>query len=132
MQNIYYNLLLVIASLIVFFLQSFMCFCELSQLGMCALGQVVEIISASIGDMMRAEFTALQDCHGNAVLPVDGVTMSDWEHQTFLATGSLISSSCKAALMLAHHPVTLQQQAYVFGRQIALAYQVCVEYNITA
>lgn len=88
--------------------------------------QVVEIISASIGHMMQAEFTALRDCHGNAVLPVDGLTMADWERQTFLATGSLISSSCKAALMLAQHPDSLQEQAYEFGKQIALAYQVCL------
>jgi len=77
---------------------------------------------------MQAEFTGLRDCHGNAVLPVDGVTMSDWEHQTYLSTGSLISSSCKAALMLAQHPDTLQQQAYEFGKQIALAYQVSLQH----
>ena len=75
---------------------------------------------------MRAEFTALRDCHGNAVLPTDGVSISDWEQQTFLASGSLMSGSCKAALMLAEHSDSLQQQAYEFGRQIALAYQVCV------
>lgn len=93
---------------------------------LCAPGQVVELISTAIGDMMRAEFTALRDCHGSAVLPVDGVTMSDWEHQTFLSSGSLISSSCKAALMLANHSDTVQQQAYEFGKQIAFAYQVSV------
>jgi len=86
--------------------------------------QVVEVISAAIGDMMRAEFTALRDSDGNAVLPADGVTMSDWEQQTFLASGSLMSRSCKAALMLAEHSDMLQQQAYEFGKQIALAYQV--------
>jgi len=91
-----------------------------------ALGQVVEVISSAIGDIMRAEFTSLRDCHGNAVLPVDGVTISDWEHQTFLASGSLISSGCKAVLMLAQHSDSLQQQAYEFGRQIALAHQVCI------
>ena len=93
---------------------------------LCALGQVVDIISGSIGHMMQAEFTALRDCHGNGVVPVDGVTISDWEQQTFLASGSLISSGCKAALMLSQHPDSLQQQAYEFGKQVALAYQVCV------
>jgi len=93
------------------------------------IGQVVEVISAAIGDMMRAEFTALRDCHGNAVLPVDGVTISDWEHQTFLSSGSLIASSCKSALMLAQHSDSLQQQAYKFGQQIALACQVCVSFT---
>jgi len=93
--------------------------------------QVVEVISTAIGDMMRGEFTALRDCHGNAVVPADGVSISDWEQQTFLASGSLISRSCKAALMLAHHSDALQQKAYEFGRQIALAYQVCVVF-ITA
>lgn len=89
-----------------------------------AVEQVVEVISAAIGDMMRAEFTPLRDSDGNTVLPADGVTMSDWEQQTFLASGSLMSRSCRAALMLANHSDTLQQQAYEFGKQIALAYQV--------
>ena len=82
---------------------------------------------------MQAEFTALRDCHGNAVVPIDGLTISDWEQQTFLASGSLISSGCKAALMLSQHPDALQQQAYEFGKQIALAYQVCafVENSVT-
>jgi len=88
--------------------------------------QVVEVISAAIGDMMQAEFTALRDSHGNAVLPPNAVTMSDWEQQTFLASGSLISHSCKAALMLAEHSDMLQQQAYEFGKQITLACQVCL------
>jgi len=107
--------------------QRFICFVNyLSLIGMYGICQVVEIISASIGHMMQAEFTALRDCHGNAVLPVDGLSMADWEQQTFLATGSLISNSCKAALMLAQHSDALQQQAYEFGKQIALAYQVCL------
>jgi len=93
--------------------------------------QVVEVISTAIGDMMRGEFTALRNCHGNGIVLPDGVSIPDWEQQTFLASGSLISSSCKAALMLAHHSDALQQQAYEFGRQIALAYQVCVVF-ITA
>jgi len=80
---------------------------------------------------MRGEFTALRDCHGNAVVPPDGVSISDWERQTFLTSGSLISSSCKAALMLARHSDELQQQAYEFGRQISLVYQVSVVF-ITA
>jgi len=85
----------------------------------------VEVISTAIGNMMKAEFTALQDSHGTGILPVDGVTISDWEQQTFLASGSLISSGCMAALMLASHSDMLQQQAYEFGKQVALAYEVC-------
>jgi len=90
------------------------------------IGQVVEVISTAIGDMMQAEFTSLRDCHGSAILPADGVTIADWEQQTFLASGTLISSSCKAALMLAQHSGTLQQRACEFGKQIALACQVCI------
>ena len=74
--------------------------------------QVVEVISAAIGDMMRAEFTLLRDSDGNALLPEGGITMSDWEQQTFLASGSLMSRSCKAALMLAEHSDALQPVSY--------------------
>jgi decaprenyl-diphosphate synthase subunit 2 len=85
---------------------------------------VVELMSIAIGDMTKAEFTELRDCNGNAVFPADGTSIEDWEQQTFLSSGSLIARGCKAALMLAHHSEQLQQQAFEFGKHIALAYQL--------
>ena len=86
--------------------------------------QVVEIISSAIGDMTKAEFSRLRDRHGNGVIPDGGATMEDWEHQTFLSSGSLIAKGCQSAMILARHPRHLQDVAFEFGKQIAYAYQV--------
>jgi len=82
------------------------------------------MISVAIGDLMQAEFTSLRDRNGCAILPEEGATLADWEQQTFLASGSLIARSCAAALALARHAETLQQQAFEFGKHVAFAYQV--------
>lgn len=87
--------------------------------------QVVELISNALGDMMSGEFTALRDRNGNAVLP-ESVNFSNWHRQTFLQSGSLLSSSCQAALELAGHEEELKNAAAKFGENIAYARQVCV------
>ena len=49
--------------------------------------KVVELISGAIGNLMEAEFTKLRDKDGFSVIPPEGVTIEDWENQTFLASG---------------------------------------------
>ncbi len=85
---------------------------------------VVEIMASAIGDLMEGEFTKFRDKNGNPVLPVEGATLSDWENQTFCNTGCLIAKSCKAALMLAHHPTDMQELAYEFGKCMAYIHQL--------
>lgn len=72
---------------------------------------------------MSGEFTSLRDRNGNAVLP-ETVAFSDWKRQTFLQSGSLLSSSCRAALELAGHEDEVQTAAAKFGENIAYARQV--------
>ncbi|KAL4232852.1 Decaprenyl-diphosphate synthase subunit 2 [Mactra antiquata] len=84
---------------------------------------VVEMISQSIADMMTAEFTPLRDLHGNAILKKTAA-FTDWERQTFLQAGSLLSNSCKAALELVGHEDELKQAAADFGKNLAYARQM--------
>lgn len=83
------------------------------------------MISKAIADMMSAEFTKLRDRNGNTLLP-DSATFSDWERQTFLQSGSLLSRSCEAAIELAGHDEALKVAAAKFGENIAYARQVHV------
>lgn len=84
---------------------------------------VVEMISRAIGDMMSAEFTQLRDRNGNTLLP-EGVSFADWERQTFLQSGSLLSRSCEAVIELAGHEDHIKHAASKFGENVAYARQM--------
>jgi geranylgeranyl pyrophosphate synthase len=45
-------------------------------------------------------------------------------HKNYYKTGSLMSNSCRAALMLAGHTEELQALAFAYGRHVGLAFQV--------
>lgn len=72
---------------------------------------------------MKAEFTKLRDRDCASVLPREGASVADWETQTFLSSASLIAKSCQAAMMLAHHPKSLQDAAFEFGKHIGFAHR---------
>ena len=72
---------------------------------------------------MEAEFTLLRDHNGNAIL-CESPTFRDWETQTYLQSGSLMSKSCSAALELAGHSEEMKEKAAKFGENIAYAKQV--------
>ncbi|XP_069975786.1 all trans-polyprenyl-diphosphate synthase PDSS2 [Penaeus vannamei] len=84
--------------------------------------EVVELISTAISDFMEAEFVGDRDNQGNPV-PSAAITMKDWEEKNFLAAGSLMAKSCKAALVLAGHEEEKQHHGFEFGKHIALAWQ---------
>uniref|UniRef100_T1IQY2 Decaprenyl-diphosphate synthase subunit 2 n=1 Tax=Strigamia maritima TaxID=126957 RepID=T1IQY2_STRMM len=84
---------------------------------------VAELITKAMRDFTQAEFINDHDVHGNSV-SVSGMTVSDWEEKNYLLTASLLAESCKAALILANHDEMLQNEAFKFGRNIALAWQV--------
>ncbi|XP_064614725.1 all trans-polyprenyl-diphosphate synthase PDSS2-like [Liolophura sinensis] len=85
--------------------------------------QVVEVVSSVISELMEAEFSGLTDKNGMATVN-DGITLEDWEHQTYLTSGSLLAKSCKSALHLANHTSEMQQQAFDFGLNMAYAHQL--------
>ncbi len=85
--------------------------------------QAVEVMVSVMADLASQEWTALRDQDGRPVLPSGGATWQDWQHQTYLMSGSLIAKGCQAAVMLAHHPQQLQDAAFEFGQNIAYAKQ---------
>uniref|UniRef100_T1IZC4 Decaprenyl-diphosphate synthase subunit 2 n=1 Tax=Strigamia maritima TaxID=126957 RepID=T1IZC4_STRMM len=84
---------------------------------------VAELITKAMRDFTQAEFTNDHDIHGNAV-SLTGMTVADWEEKNYLLTASLLAQSCKAALILENHVEILQNEAFKFGKNIALAWQV--------
>ena len=85
--------------------------------------QVVEGVSRAIGNMMEAEFTPLRDHNGTAQLATTS-SFEDWERQTYLQSGSLLSRACEGALELAGHNEQLKQAAKKYGECLAYARQV--------
>lgn len=88
---------------------------------------VVQLIANSIRDFTEAEFMGEHDVQGASVPSANAATIDDWTARNFLATGSLMARSCQSALELAGHDRSMQEQAFTFGREIALAWQVHLE-----
>lgn len=51
----------------------------------------------------------------------------EWTVRHILATGSLLGKACQCTLILADQPKPLQNQAYLFGKHLALAWQACID-----
>lgn len=56
-----------------------------------------------------------------------GIPEKEWECRNILSAGSLLGKSCKAALKLARLGEDLQNQAYLFGAHLSLAWQACLD-----
>ncbi len=56
-----------------------------------------------------------------------GSAEKEWILRNILSTGSLLGKSCQGALMLAGQPEKLQKQGYFFGKNLALAWQSCID-----
>lgn len=72
---------------------------------------------------MCAEFTDFRDAEDNPCIP-EGATLEDWKQQEYLVSGSLLSKSCSAAMMLGNHDSDIQESASDFGYHMALSQQV--------
>ncbi|XP_072018777.1 all trans-polyprenyl-diphosphate synthase PDSS2-like isoform X3 [Amphiura filiformis] len=87
--------------------------------------KVVDLISQAIGHLTEAAFMAgfAEDNGGSRPkrrLPY-GVDMSDWSKYAYLSSGSLIAQSCKGALALAGHGTEMQEMAFDYGKNMAIA-----------
>lgn len=83
---------------------------------------VVEIICGAMKDSTESEFLGQQDAEGSSI-PTASVTIQDWEAKHFLASGSLLARSCRAAMMLADLDERFQTCAFEFGKHVSLAWQ---------
>ncbi|KAL3282595.1 hypothetical protein HHI36_005770 [Cryptolaemus montrouzieri] len=114
--------------------------------------KVVELMSSAVRDLSESEFIGLRDSQNNPLPsppkkekdeysfqfsddPLEPVRIEDalgnaqaeWTLRNILEAGSLLGKSCQGTLKLAGHSSDLQEQAYRFGRHIALAWQACLE-----
>uniref|UniRef100_T1JCC4 Decaprenyl-diphosphate synthase subunit 2 n=1 Tax=Strigamia maritima TaxID=126957 RepID=T1JCC4_STRMM len=87
---------------------------------------VVELITKATRDFTQAEFIGNHDIHGNGA-SIAGMTVADWEEKNYLLSASLLAQSCQAALVLAKHDEKLQKNAFEFGKNVALAWQIYSE-----
>lgn len=76
-------------------------------------------MATAIGDFMEGQFVIETE----SGYPEDNATTQYWEERNFLRVGSLQANSCQSALALANHDEHVQQRAYDFGRNFALAWQ---------
>ena len=55
----------------------------------------------------------------------ENYAINEWTPQNILSSASLLGKACKGALKLAGHNEEMQEHGYVFGKHLALAWQVC-------
>lgn len=110
--------------------------------------EVSEIVSMCLRDLVEAEFIKPRDKQ-NRPLPVEpsdvpnntivvpneygtaplkvkevlGNAKAEWTLRHFLGSASLLAKCCQGALKLANHPEEFQKLGYLFGRNMALAWQ---------
>ncbi|XP_063699026.1 all trans-polyprenyl-diphosphate synthase PDSS2-like [Culicoides brevitarsis] len=58
---------------------------------------------------------------------VMGNPEKEWAVRHILSAGSLLGKSCQGALKLAGFGDDLQKQGYIFGKNLALAWQACID-----
>ncbi|XP_030761395.1 decaprenyl-diphosphate synthase subunit 2-like [Sitophilus oryzae] len=109
--------------------------------------EVNELVSTCLRDLVEAEFIEPRDKQnrplpakplenqenveipnefGTAPLKIKevlGNAKAEWTLRHFLGSASLLAKCCQAALKLADHPEDFQKLGYLFGRNMALAWQ---------
>ncbi|GLV38795.1 Decaprenyl diphosphate synthase subunit 2 [Carabus blaptoides fortunei] len=85
----------------------------------CKLGALYSKKQTSTLDDMGIKPLDVEDALGDA--------RSEWTLRNVLSAGSLLGKSCQGTLILAGHPTELQEQVYLFGKHLALAWQACLD-----
>lgn len=112
--------------------------------------ELVELMSSAVRDLAEAEFVGPRDKQNNplpakprteiveykqtndnieplVVSEALGDARAEWTLRHVLNAGSLLGKSCQGTLKLAGHPLSLQEQGYLFGKHLALAWQACLD-----
>ncbi|XP_025836358.1 decaprenyl-diphosphate synthase subunit 2 isoform X3 [Agrilus planipennis] len=112
--------------------------------------ELVELMSSAVRDLAEAEFVGPRDKQNNplparpraqheykqfnengieplVVQEALGNAQAEWTLRNVLNAGSLLGKSCQGTLKLAGHPTELQEQGYLFGKHLALAWQACLD-----
>ncbi|KAJ8287525.1 hypothetical protein COCON_G00001840 [Conger conger] len=85
--------------------------------------KVVELISSAIGDLVQGIYSE-NSSSAEESSPVDDITMTSWEEQTFLSHGALLAKSCQAAMELARHDQKAQALAFQYGKHMSLGHKM--------
>ncbi|XP_044751319.1 all trans-polyprenyl-diphosphate synthase PDSS2 [Coccinella septempunctata] len=109
---------------------------------------LVELMSSAVRDLSESEFIGLRDDQNlplpspprkngvstfklpeNTLEPINsgdalGVARAEWTLRSILEGGNLLGKACQGALILAGHSTATQTQAYRFGLNLALAWQI--------
>nr|YP_009732114.1 prenyl transferase [Gracilaria edulis]QHS70482.1 prenyl transferase [Gracilaria edulis]UAD85609.1 prenyl transferase [Gracilaria edulis] len=80
--------------------------------------EVVKIISKVITDFAEGEVRQGITCFD------DTISMDNYIEKSFYKTASLIASSCKAAAILSGTSSMIQEQLYIYGKHLGLAFQI--------
>ncbi|XP_017775494.1 PREDICTED: decaprenyl-diphosphate synthase subunit 2-like [Nicrophorus vespilloides] len=114
--------------------------------------ELVELMSSAVRDLAEVEFVGPRDKQNNplpakpnlekvhqvtqpcengieplVVSDALGNPQAEWTLRHVLNGGSLLGKSCQGTLKLAGHPLVLQEQGYLFGKHLALAWQACLD-----
>ncbi|KAJ3654730.1 hypothetical protein Zmor_013901 [Zophobas morio] len=52
---------------------------------------------------------------------------AEWTLKNISASGTLLTKGCQSSLILANHEIFVPKLAYIFGRNLALAWQASLE-----
>ncbi len=87
--------------------------------------EVTELLATVIANLVEGEFMQLKNTAKDEKNPVwteDAITY--YLQKTYLKSASLISKSCRAAALLGGSDATTVEAAYMYGKNIGLAFQL--------
>ncbi|KAL7924739.1 isoprenoid synthase domain-containing protein [Trichoderma austrokoningii] len=87
--------------------------------------EVVELLATVIANLVEGEFMQLRNTERDERSPKwSEETLSYYLQKTYLKTASLISKSCRAAALLGNADQHSVEAAYLYGRNLGLAFQL--------
>lgn len=87
--------------------------------------EVVELLATVIANLVEGEFMQLKNTARDERSPKwSEDTLRYYLEKTYLKTASLISKSCRAAALLGRADATTVEAAYVYGKNLGLAFQL--------
>lgn len=121
-----------------------------AELGVLRNQELVNLMSSAVRDLAEAEFVGPRDKQNNplparplpyieykplndvgleplVVSEALGNAQAEWTLRHVLSAGSLLGKSCQGTLKLAGHSYEVQEQGYLFGKHLALAWQACLD-----
>ncbi|KAK4879529.1 hypothetical protein RN001_007675 [Aquatica leii] len=121
-----------------------------AELGVLRNQELVSLMSSAVRDLAEAEFVGPRDNQNNPLparpqpsieyKPLNDVGLepllvsdalgnaqAEWTLRHVLSAGSLLGKSCQGTLKLAGHSYEVQEQGYLFGKHLALAWQACLD-----